>query len=106
MSKYLIIANYTSTGVKGVLGAGGTARRAAVAGSVEKMGGSLESFYFGFGEDDAYVIVDLPDNVSAAGLAMQVAASGMASARTVVLLSPEDIDRAGGLPSVYQPPGA
>lgn len=106
MSKYLIIANYTTAGVKGVLAAGGTARRAAVAGTVEKLGGSLESFYFGFGEDDAYVVVDLPDNVTAAALAMQVAAAGIASTRTVVLLSPEDLDRAGQVPSVYQPPGS
>jgi len=105
MPKYLIVANYTSAGVKGVLAAGGSARRAAVAGSVEKLGGSLESFYFGFGGDDAYVVVDLPDNVAAASIAMQVGASGMASTRTVVLLTTDDIDRAAKAPSVYQPPG-
>jgi uncharacterized protein with GYD domain len=106
MSKYLIVANYTSEGVKGVLGTGGAARRTAVTSAVEALGGSLECFYFGFGDDDAYVIVDLPDNVAAASLAMQVGASGMASTRTVVLLSPEDVDRATKAQSVYQPPGS
>ena len=106
MAKYLIIANYSSEGVKGVLASGGTARRAAVSKSIADLGGTLESFYFGFGEDDAFVIADLPDNVAAASIAMQVGASGMASTRTVVLLSPEDIDSASKAPSVYIPPGS
>ena len=99
MSKYLIIANYSPDGVKGVLSAGGSARKAAVASSVEALGGTLESFYFAFGKDDAYVVVDLPDNVAAAAIGLQVAASGMASARTVVLLTPEEVDRAGQAPT-------
>lgn len=106
MSKYLIIANYSPDGVKGVLANGGNARSTAVAGACEALGGSMECFYFGFGEDDAYVIVDLPDNVSAAAIAMQVGASGMASARTVVLLSPDDVDRAAKVPNAYRPPGS
>ena len=106
MSKYLIIANYTAAGVKGVLSAGGTASRAAVASTIESLGGSLESFYFGFGDGDAYVVVDLPDNAAAAAISMQVAASGMASTRTVVLLTPEEVDQAAQSPSVYRPPGS
>ena len=69
MSKYLVIANYSPDGVKGVLATGGGARKAAVASACEALGGSMESFYFGFGEADAYVVVDLPDNVAAAALA-------------------------------------
>jgi uncharacterized protein with GYD domain len=106
MSKYLVIANYSPEGVKGVLATGGSARSAAIVSACQALGGSMESFYFGFGEHDAYVVVDLPDNVAAAALAMQVGASGMASARTVVLLSPEDVDRATKAPSVYRPPGS
>jgi uncharacterized protein with GYD domain len=106
VSKYLIIANYSSDGVKGVLASGGSARRAAVATAIETLGGSLESFYFGFGDDDAYVVVDLPDNVAAASISMQVGASGMASTRTVVLLTPEEVDRATQSPTVYRPPGS
>ena len=34
---------------------------------MESAGGKLESFYFAFGATDAYVIVDLPDNVAAGG---------------------------------------
>ncbi len=106
MPKYLVIANYTSEGVKGVLATGGNARKAAVAATAEALGGSLESFYFGFGGDDAYVVLDLPDNVTAAALAMQVGASGMASTRTVVLLTPDEIDKAVKAPNAYRPPGS
>ncbi len=106
MAKYLFVANYSSDGVKGVLASGGSARKAAVSEAVEKLGGSLESFYFGFGKDDAYVVVDLPDNVAAAAVGLQVGASGMASTRTVVLLTPEEVDRAAQAPSAYTPPGS
>ena len=106
MPKYLIIANYSADGVKGLLAKGGTARKSAVESSVAALGGTLESFHFGFGDDDAYVIVDLPDNVTAAGLAMQVSASGMASAKTVVLMTPEEVDRAAQVPVAYRAPGA
>jgi uncharacterized protein with GYD domain len=106
VSKYLVIASYSSEGIRGVLAKGGNARKTAVEDAVAQLGGSLECFYFGFGADDAYVIVDLPDNVAAAALGLQVGASGMASARTVVLLSPDEVDRAGQAPSVYRPPGS
>ena len=39
---------------------------------VERMGGSLESFYYSFGEYDVVVTAELPDNVSAAALAMAI----------------------------------
>ena len=51
------------------------------------------------------MLVDLPDNVTAAALGLQASASGMVSTRTVVLLTPEEIDRAAQVPATYQPPG-
>ncbi len=106
MPKYLIIANYNADGVKGVLAKGGSARKTAVEQSVVQLGGTVESFHFGFGDADAYVIVDMPDNAAAASLALQVAASGMVAIRTVVLLTPEEIDRAAQAPNAYRPPGS
>ena len=105
MARYMIIASYTHDGIKGVVDGGGSARRDAVAKTVEELGGTLASFDFAFGVDDAYVIVDLPDDVAAAALGMAVVASGMVSTRTVVLLTPEEIDRAAGVSVAYQPPG-
>src|SRR6059058_5888216 len=94
MPKYLIEASYTADGVKGVQSGGGSARRDAVAAMAQGAGGSLESFHFGFGDSDAYVVVDLPDNESAAAVALAVNASGAASAKTIVLLTPEEVDAA------------
>lgn len=105
MPKYLIEATYTLEGVKGVQSAGGTARRDAVAEVAKSVGGSLESFYFGFGKADAYVTVDLPDNESAAAVALAVNAAGGATTRTVVLLSPEEIDAAAKHSVSYRAPG-
>ena len=105
MPKYLIEANYTPDGLKGVLDKGGTARREAVEKMLADIGGTLESFNFAFGATDAYVICDVPDNVTAAAIGMMVGSSGMAGAKTTVLLTPEEIDRAATVKATYIPPG-
>ena len=105
MPKYLIEASYTLDGVKGVQAAGGSARRDAVAEVAESVGGQLESFYFAFGDHDVYAVVDLPDNESAAAVALTVNAAGGATVRTVVLLSPEEVDAAAQRSVEYRPPG-
>jgi uncharacterized protein with GYD domain len=106
MPKFLIEASYTLDGAKGVQGAGGSSRRDAVASVAESVGGSLESFHFAFGESDAYVIVDLPDNESAAAVALTVNASGGATTKTTVLLTPEEVDAAAKRSVDYRPPGS
>ena len=106
MTKYLVLAAYSSDGIKGVMKTGGTARSNAVKAAVESAGGTMESFYFGFGEGDAYVVLDLPDNVSAAALGLAVSATGMASTKTTVLLTPEEIDRATKTKVTYKAPGS
>jgi uncharacterized protein with GYD domain len=105
MAKYLVTASYTADGMKGVADKGGTARREAVEKLLADLGGTVESFYFAFGEADAYIIVDLPDNASAAAIGITVGATGMVSTNTVVLLTPEEIDRAAQTKVNYRPPG-
>ncbi len=106
MAKFLVKARYTVEGAKGVQSGGGTSRRDALAKMAEGLGGSLESFYFAFGETDAYVILDLPDNRTAAAAAIAVGASGAAGSEVVVLLTSEDVDAAAGLSVDYRPPGS
>ena len=106
MPKYLIEASYTADGAKGVQSAGGTSRREAVAHVAESVGGKLESFYFAFGDSDAYVVCDLPDNESASAVALTVNSSGGATVKTVVLLTPEEVDAAAKRSVDYRPPGA
>lgn len=106
MPKFLFEAAYTLEGVKGVQSGGGSSRRDAVAQVAESVGGQLESFYFAFGDRDAYVIVDLPDNESATAVALTVNAAGGATVKTVVLLTPEEVDAAAKRSVEYRPPGA
>jgi uncharacterized protein with GYD domain len=87
MAHYLIQASYSKEGI-GQLLANPQDRAAAVRPVVEGMGGKIESFYFAFGEYDAVVIAELPDNVSAAALAMAVGGSaGISSYKTTPLLT-------------------
>ena len=105
MAKYLIEANYVGDGTKGLLKEGGTSRRAAVEAAAKTVGGSVDAFYYAFGETDAYVIIDLPDNATAAALALTIAATGTVTMRTTVLLTPEEIDQAAKKSPSYRPPG-
>lgn len=105
MPKYLFKTSYTSEGAQGVKAKGGSARAKAIEEMVRNLGGTLESFYFAFGVDDAYTIVDLPDNVSAAAISLAVAATGAAGAETVVLVTPEEMDQAAQKEVGYSPPG-
>jgi uncharacterized protein with GYD domain len=72
----------------------------------EGLGGSLESFYFAFGDTDAFVVLDLPDNRTAAAASIAVNTSGAATSDVVVLLTPEEIDEAAKLSVDYRPPGS
>lgn len=105
MPKYLIEASYTTQGVEGVRSKGGTDRREAVAATAEGVGGKLECFYFGFGEHDAIVILDLPDDEAAAAVSLIVNAAGGAEVKTTVLLTPEQMDEAANRAVSYRPPG-
>lgn len=106
MPKYLVQASYTADGLKGVLDKGGSSRRDVVQSMAEALGGSVEAFYFAFGDADVYTIIDMPDNATVAAVAMTVSASGAVNAKTVVLLSPEEIDDAAKKSVNYVPPGS
>ena len=106
MAKYLIEASYTPDGVKGLLKDGGSARRDAATQLMEALGGKIEAMYFSFGSSDAYVIVDMPDNVSLAAAVLAVTSSGAVTAKTTVLLTPEEVDEACQKNTEYRPPGS
>ncbi|HYI43900.1 MAG TPA: GYD domain-containing protein [Actinomycetota bacterium] len=106
MPKYLLKAAYGPDGVSGVMKEGGTGRRDAVEKLVANLGGSLESFHFAFGDVDAYVIVDLPDNKTAAAVALTVNANTAVGVETIVLMTPEEVDEATKTSVDYRAPGA
>ncbi len=105
MAKYLLKVNYTVEGARGLIKDGGSKRRAAAQKAAESVGGRVESMYFAFGDTDAYVIADMPDHASVAAITLALAASGGATGRTTVLLTPEEIDQACRKSPAYQPPG-
>jgi uncharacterized protein with GYD domain len=105
MAKYLIEVNYSLDGIKGVKTEGGSARVAAATALIESLGGKVESFHFALGNTDAYVIVDMPDSVSIVAAALAVNAGGGATARTVSLITPGEVDAAVKVKSTYRPPG-
>lgn len=106
MPKYLLQVNYVGDGIRGLLKEGGTKRRAAAEKAVQSVGGSIESFYYAFGDADVYVIAEVPDNVSAAALALTLNASGVVTSRTTVLLTAEEVDVATRKKTKYRPPGS
>jgi uncharacterized protein with GYD domain len=105
MGKYLLHANYVGEGIKGLLKEGGTARRASAEKAVKSVGGTIEAFYYAFGETDAYVIVDVPDNASMAALATTIGASGAVRITTTVLITPEEMDAVAKKTPTYRAPG-
>jgi uncharacterized protein with GYD domain len=105
MAKFLIQSRYSNDGLKGLLKEGGTARRAEIQKLLVSVGGRVESFYYAFGDTDLFLIVEVPDNVTAAALSMIVNASGSSSIRLTVLLTPEEIDAAARKSIDYRPPG-
>ena len=109
MPKYLIQASYTKEGVAGLLKEGGTKRRDALAKAVEATGGTLEALYFAFGDTDVYIVVDLPDNVTAVAGSLMGNAPGTANATYTVLVTPEEMDQAVAMAkeksAAYRPPG-
>jgi uncharacterized protein with GYD domain len=105
MPKYLVRASYTAEGMKGLISEGGTGRVEAVKRVTEPLGGTVESLYFAFGSDDIIVVLDFPDNVTMAAVAMTVAASGQLTTQAIPLLTPEEVDEAARKSIDFRPPG-
>jgi len=105
MPKYLWKASYTQAGVKGVASEGGSSRRDAVKAAAESVGGTLEGFYFSFGEADVWVMADLPDDEAALAISMAVNASGAVGLQTIPLIEPETVDAATKREVSFRPAG-
>ena len=106
MPKFMVRASYSTEGLKGLVREGGTSRRDAVKAAVESAGGTMETFLFGFGEGDLYLIVDVPDQETMTAIALTIGASGALSPHTIALLTPEQVDAAVKKNVNYRPPGA
>jgi uncharacterized protein with GYD domain len=106
MAKFLIEASYTAEGVRGLVKDKASGRQAAVKQALAAVGGKLDAFYYAFGDVDAFVVCDCPDNISAAALALSVAASGMVRIKTIPLMTVAEADQALAKMAKYRAPGA
>jgi uncharacterized protein with GYD domain len=106
MPKYMFKVCYSTEGLGGVRKEGAAARGAFIGQLLETVGGSLEAFYFAFGDTDVYVIADLPDQKTAMAIAATVGSSdAISSFETVALLSTQEVDAAMKISVGYRPPG-
>ena len=108
VAKYMILFSLTGEAIKGFV-AKPSDRPAVVRELAESVGGSLESYYWMFGQYDGAAIVVLPDSRTAAALSLSVTSSGaFTRLETHELIEASDLaaiaERARGI--TYQPPGA
>ncbi len=106
MAKFLAKATYNAEGARGLMKEGGSGRVAAVTKATKALGGKVETFYFAYGGDDAFVIVDVPDEASALALSLAVNASGTVTLTMVPLITAKQMDEAAKKIVKYRAPGA
>ena len=105
MAKYLIKANYKGDGVKGLMADGGSKRREAASAAIQSVGGTLDSFYFAFGDTDVFAICDFPDAASATAMSLVINSTGAVALTLTPLMTPEDVDAAVAKSPSYRKPG-
>jgi uncharacterized protein with GYD domain len=106
VAKFLIETRYSAEGLRGLAKDKGSGRIQAVHQALQSLGGKLEAGYFAFGDRDFVAIIDLPNSVAAAALALAVGSSGSVSIQTTPLLTAEELDRALEAPVDYRAPGS
>jgi uncharacterized protein with GYD domain len=108
MAKYLALFGFTSETITRFV-TNPSDRSAAVRRLVESVGGSLDCYYWMFGQYDGMAIVEVPDSHTRAAATLAIISSGaFTHFETHELIKAEDLtaiaERARGIP--YQPPGA
>lgn len=108
MPRYLILASYTPAAIASFVSK--PQERAPLLGVlIQKMGGTLISMDFCTNDFDTAVVVELPDEVTAAGLSLAISAAGhLKSTKIVRLLTGQEFlaaqHKAHGM--VYEAPAA
>jgi uncharacterized protein with GYD domain len=106
VARYLSKVSYSVDGVRGLIAEGGTARVATVTKVIEGMGGTVHSFDFALGDDDAYLVIEMPDVVDGVAISLAVAAGGGARVSLVPLVTPAEVDAATKKLPAYRAPGS
>jgi len=108
MPSYLVQVSYTAEALAALV-ASPQDRSKVVAKAIKSLGGKLNGSWLSFGDYDVTLITEMPDNVSAAALAMAASAGGsLKSVKTTPLLTTEEamaaLEKAGS--SGYKPVSA
>ena len=109
MATYVMLVNYTQKGIENIKES--PARLDAVKQAFQAMGGELKQFYLVLGRYDIVVVGEVPDDETAAKLALAVGSGG--SVRTasvprewIPMQSPRRPPAKGRWPIVFDPQGA
>jgi uncharacterized protein with GYD domain len=113
MPKYLLQGKYTQQGVQGLRATdpptpgyySPTERVTRVTEDIVRAGGSVDAYYFAFGDVDIVIIADFPDHASVTAFTLAVNELGTTSMTTTVLILPSEVDHAIALPGNVRPPG-
>jgi uncharacterized protein with GYD domain len=108
MAKYLALFGFTGETIKRFVG-NPSDRAAAIGELVESVGGSLECYYWMFGQYDGMAIVEMPNSHTYAATALAIISSG-----AFTHFETHELMEAGDLAAIaerareiaYQPPGA
>ncbi|MDP9497932.1 MAG: GYD domain-containing protein [Actinomycetota bacterium] len=107
MPKYLLQWNFKGEALKGFMERPSD-RAAVVDQAAQSLGGSLESYYWMFGQYDGFAVVDMPSPDAAARLSLTIASSGaFTRVERHELLTTEEVLRIVRAPGEvqYQAPG-
>jgi len=90
MATYLSTIKFTQQGFKAIRET--TKRAAALTGAAKKMGVKVTHVYWTLGTYDGLLILDAPDDETATGLLLQVAAEGNVHTTTVRAFTATEMD--------------
>lgn len=93
MRPYLIQIRYNAASTRGLVGRPQD-RRPQAATIMEKLGGKLVDFWFTFGEWDAVILVELPDDVHAMAVALADVAGEVGSTKVTPLYGMDEAVKA------------
>lgn len=110
MAKYAVFFSYTAESWANMM-AHPTDRSAEAGAIAAAVGGTVESYYWMFGDFDGFVVFEVPDSVSAAAISVAAASSGAFAAMETHELFASDaqaalVERAKRVAEAYTPPSA
>ncbi len=105
MPKFLLRGSYTAAGVQGSVKEGFASRQRYITSLIEGLGGSAESLYWAYGNDDVILILDAPDASIAVAASLAINQSGAVQLTTTPLLTAAEMDAAVAKLPAYRPPG-